>query len=266
MRVPATVQAVLAARIDRLPPEEKRLLQTAAVVGTEVPFALLQAIADLSEEALHRGLAHLQAAEFLYETRLFPDREYTFTHALTHEVAYGSLLLERRRVLHARLVGVLEALASDRMAEQVERLAHHARRGEVWDKAMTYCQQAGARAYDRAAFREAVASFEQALQALAHLPEHGDTRVLAIDLRLALVGALSQLGEYRRCLALCGEAKALARALDDRARLGRVLVWMALVLRVTGDHDGAMAAGRQALALTVELSDGALQGHASFQL
>src|SRR5207245_7801236 len=91
MQMPATVQAVLAARIDRLPPEEKRLLQTAAVVGTEVPFALLQAIADLSEEALHRGLAHLQAAEFLYETRLFPDVEYTFTHALTHEVAYGSL-------------------------------------------------------------------------------------------------------------------------------------------------------------------------------
>ena len=186
LQVPATVQAVLAARIDRLPPEEKRLLQTAAVIGTDVPFALLRAIADLPEEALHRGLAHLQAAEFLYETRLFPEQEYTFKHALTHEVAYGSLLLERRRVLHARLVEALEALAPDRVAEQVERLAHHALRGEVWDKAVTYCQQAGARANDRAAFREAVASFEQALQALAHLPEHGDTRGLAIELRLAL--------------------------------------------------------------------------------
>ena len=186
IQVPATVQAVLAARIDRLPPEEKRLLQTAAVIGTEVPLPLLQAIADLPEAALHRGLAHLQAAEFLYETRLFPEPEYTFKHALTHEVAYGSLLLERRRVLHARLVEALEALAPERGAEQVERLAHHALRGEVWDKAVTYCQQAGARAYDRAAFREAVAAFEQALQALAHLPEHGDTRGLAIDLRLAL--------------------------------------------------------------------------------
>jgi len=97
IHVPATVQAVLAARIDRLPPEEKRLLQTAAVVGTEVPFALLRAIADLPEEALHRSLAHVQAAEFLYETRLFPEPEYTFKHALTHEVAYNSLLLERRR-------------------------------------------------------------------------------------------------------------------------------------------------------------------------
>ena len=105
--VPATVQAVLATRIDRLPPEAKRLLQTAAVVGTEVPLPLLQAIADLSEAVLHRSLAHLQAAEFLYETRLFPEREWTFTHALTHEVAYSGLLLERRRGLHARLVEIM---------------------------------------------------------------------------------------------------------------------------------------------------------------
>jgi class 3 adenylate cyclase len=156
IQVPATVQAVLAARIDRLPPEEKRLLQTAAVLGMEVPLALLQAIAELPEAALHRGLTHLQAAEFLYETRLFPKREYTFKHALTHEVAYTTLLQERRRTLHARIVEALEALAGARLADQVERLAHHAVRGEVWDKAMIYCQQAGARADARAAFREAL--------------------------------------------------------------------------------------------------------------
>jgi class 3 adenylate cyclase len=96
IQVPATVQAVLAARIDRLPLEAKHLLQTAAVIGHEVPLALLQAIADCSEEALHRSLTQLQGAEFLYETRLFPEREYTFKHALTHEVAYSSLLQERQ--------------------------------------------------------------------------------------------------------------------------------------------------------------------------
>src|SRR5262249_46643739 len=117
LQVPATVQAILAARIDRLPAEEKRLLQTAAVIGTEVPFALLRTIADVAETALHRSLAHLQAAEFLYETRLFPTPEYTFKHALTHEVAYGSLLLERRRGLHARLVAAIEALAPERGIE-----------------------------------------------------------------------------------------------------------------------------------------------------
>ncbi len=166
IQVPATVQAILAARIDRLPPEEKRLLQTAAVIGTEVPFALLQAIAELPEEALHRGLAHLQAAEFLYETRLFPERDFTFKHALTHEVAYGSLLLERRRVLHARIVEALESARWPKWLgakgflgsrpEQVERLAHHALRGEVWDKALTYCRQAGEKALARSAHREAV--------------------------------------------------------------------------------------------------------------
>jgi class 3 adenylate cyclase len=206
MPVPATVQAVLAARIDRLPLEDKHLLQTAAVIGTDVPFSLLWAIADVSEAVLHRSLAHLQAAEFLYETRLFPEREYTFKHALTHEVAYNSLLLERRRVLHARIVKALEMLAGDRVAEQVERLAHHALRGEVWDKAVTCCQQAGVRVYDRAAFLEAAAYFEQALQALAHLPEESDTRVLAIELRLAMDGPLTALGEYGRRHAVLGEA------------------------------------------------------------
>jgi class 3 adenylate cyclase/tetratricopeptide (TPR) repeat protein len=266
LQVPATVQAVLAARIDRLPPDEKRLLQTAAVIGTEVPLPLLHAIAEVPAAVLHRGLAHLQAAEFLYETRLFPEPEYTFRHALTHEVAYGSLLLERRRVLHAHIVEAMETLAGDRVVEQVERLTQHALRGEVWAKAITYCQQAGARAHGRAAFREAVGYFEQALHAFAHLPELGDAKVLAIDLRLALGGALQPLGEHGRCLALLGEAEALARALDDRVRLGLVLAEMTVVLRITGDHDGAMAVGQQALTLAAALGDSALQEQASHRL
>ena len=266
IQVPATVQAVLAARIDRLPPEEKGLLQTAAVVGTEVPLPLLQAIADLPEATLHRGLAHLQTAEFLYETCLFPEQVYTFKHALTHEVAYGSLLLERRRVLHACIVEALEALVGERVAEQVERLAHHALRGEVWDKAVPWCQEAGTRAWARAAFHESVGYFEQALQALVHLPEDGDTRVLAIELRLALAGALRPLGEYGRWLALLGEGETLARALDDRTRLGRVLVRMANALRVMGNHDSAIATGQQALALAVELGESSLQVQAAHQL
>ena len=150
------------------------------MIGTEVPFALLQAIAELPEEALHRGMAHLQTAEFLYETRLFPELEYTFKHALTHEVAYGSLLQERRRALHARIATALEALAGERVPEQVERLAHHALRGEVWAKALAYFRQAGEKALARSASREAEGYFEQALSALPHLPETRDTREQAI--------------------------------------------------------------------------------------
>ena len=112
--MPATVQAVLAARIDRLPAEDKRLLQAAAVIGKDVPFPLLQAIAAIPETELQAGLAQLQAAEFLYETSLFPELEHTFKHALTHEVAYGSLLQERRRALHARIVEAMEQLYPDR--------------------------------------------------------------------------------------------------------------------------------------------------------
>ena len=222
IQVPATVQAVLAARIDRLPPEEKQLLQTAAVIGTEVPLALLQAIAEVPEEPLRLGLTHLQAAEFLYETRLFPEHEYTFKHALTQQVAYETLLQERRRALHARIVEALEALAGERVAEQVERLAHHALRGEVWDKALAYCRQAGEKAMARSAHREAVGSFEQALSALPHLPETRDTREQAIDLRLALRTALLPSGDSGRILAYLREAEALAEALDDPRRLGQV--------------------------------------------
>jgi class 3 adenylate cyclase/tetratricopeptide (TPR) repeat protein len=247
LQVPATVHAVLAARIDRLPAEEKRLLQTAAVVGTEVPLPLLQAIAELPEETLHRGLAHLQAAEFLYETRLFPEHAYTFKHALTHEVAYGSLLQERRRVLHAHIVEALEALAGDRVAEQVERLAHHALRGGVWAKVLAYCRQAGDKAMARSAHHDAVGYFEQALGALAHLPEQRDTREQAIDLRFALRSALQPSGDFARILVLLREAEALAVALDDSRRLGRVSFLLSRYFSIMGAHDQAIAAGQRAL-------------------
>ncbi len=140
-QIPATVQAILAARIDRLAPEDKRLLQATAVIGKDVPFALLQAVAELSDDALRRGLAQLQAAELLYEARLFPDLEYTFKHALTHEVAYGSLLHDRRRRLHTQIVAAIEELYPDRLTEQVDRLAHHAFRGELWDRAAASCDR-----------------------------------------------------------------------------------------------------------------------------
>ena len=259
LQVPATVQAVLAARIDRLPPEEKRLLQTAAVIGTEVPFALLQAIGELSEEELRRGLGHLQAAEFLYETSLFPELEYTFKHALTHEVAYGSLLQERRRALHAGIVEASERLYADRLTEQAERLAQHAFRGEVWDKAVAYCRQAGTKALARSALREVVACFEQALAALTHLPESRATQEQAIDLRFDLRNALWALGEIRQVLDYLREAATLAEALDDQPRLGRVSAYMCRYFREMGDHDGAVESGQHALAVAETLGDVALQ-------
>ena len=263
LQVPATVQAVLAARIDRVPPEDKRLLQTAAVIGTEVPWPLLQAIADVPEETLHQGLTRLQAAEFLYEARLFPELAYTFKHALTHEVAYGSLLQERRRALHARIVEAIEGLYADRLTDQVERLAHHAVRGELWDKTLAYCRQAGERATARSAYREAVAYFEQALAALEHLPERHETLAQAIDLRLDLRNALLPLDEQACLFDHLRAAEPLAERLGDPQRLGRIVSSLCLSFTLMGEHDRAIAAGQQALALAT--TSGAFDGQINAQ-
>ncbi|MBI4590619.1 MAG: AAA family ATPase [Candidatus Rokubacteria bacterium] len=259
IQVPATVQAVLAARIDRLLPQEKTLLQTAAVIGKDVPFALLQAIAELAEGDLRRGLAHLQAVEFLYESSLFPDLEYTFKHALTHEVAYGSLLQQRRHALHAQIMEAIERLYPDRLAEQVDRLAHHALRGEVWGKALTYFRQAGAKAASRSAYREAVTCFEQALIALRRLPETRSTIEQDIDLRLDLRNAYLPLGELERIFEHLSTAEALASALDDQLRLGKVLGYLSTNFLAAANNVRAIDAGERALSIAVALGDSAQQ-------
>ena len=143
IQVPPTVQAILAARIDRLAPEDKQLLQTASVIGKDVPWVLLAETSEQTEEQIRRGLSRLQAAELLYEARLFPAPEYTFKHALTHEVAYGGILQDRRRSIHARILQVMERVHADRLFEHVDRLAHHAFRGEVWSKALHYLRRLG---------------------------------------------------------------------------------------------------------------------------
>jgi len=266
LEVPPTVQAVLAARIDRLAPEDKRLLQTASVVGNDIPLSVLQEIAELPDEALRRALDRLRAAEFVYEAKLFPEIEYTFTHALTHEVAYGGLLHERRRGLHARIVDAIERIYADRLAEHVERLADHALRGEVWDKAVRYLRDAVHRQAARSAYHEARGSLEIALRALARLPATRETQVQAIDLRLDSRVVLAPLGQYDRILEYMREAEVIARQLGDRRRLGLVLADMGARLRNVGDHRHALDASQQALDIAAELGDLGLQIEARYRL
>ncbi len=250
-----TAQAILAARIDRLSPEDKRLLQTASVVGKDVPYNLLQALVDDGEEALRPGLARLQAAEFLYETRLFPDLEYTFKHALTHEVTYGGLLQERRRELHARIVEVIETVHGNRIGEQIERLAHHAVRGELREKAVQYLRQAALKAAARSALQDAVAWFEQALGVLEALPESRFTLEQAFEIRLELRSVLYQLDEVRRALERLCEGEALAERLNDDHRRGRVCAFMTNVHSLLGELDEALVAGTRALEIAGRLGD-----------
>jgi tetratricopeptide (TPR) repeat protein len=266
LQIPATAQAILAARIDRLAPENKRLLQAAAVIGKDVPFAVLHAIADMPEDSLRRGVSDLQATEFLYETSLWPDIEYTFKHALTHEVAYASMLQDRRRALHARIVDAIEALYADHLAEQIERLAHHTTRGEVWDKAVTYCREAGAKAMTRSANREAVTSFEQALAAVGHMPDSGERSRQAIDLRRELRSALSPLGEWDRALDYLRDARTLAEALGDQGRLGWVFANMATPLSLQRHHHRAIEVSERALAISGTVKDFGLQVEATVSL
>jgi len=266
VRVPATVQAVLASRIDRLAFAEKRLLQSAAVIGKDVPDALLRAITELADEELHACLARLQEGEFLYEVGLFPELEYTFKHALTHDVAYGGVLQERRRALHARIADAIEHVYADRLAEQVERLAQHALRGQVWDKALAYARQAGGRAVARSAHREAVGYFEQALLALEHLPEGRERLEQAIDLRLELRNALFPLGELDRILDCLREAETLAAGLDDQRRLGWVSAYQSATFWLRNDYARAIESGQRALGIAVAVGDFVLRLQSNHRL
>jgi DNA-binding NtrC family response regulator/tetratricopeptide (TPR) repeat protein len=267
IQVPATVETILAARIDRLPADARQLIQAASVIGKDVPVVLLRAIADVPEDALRRGLATLNGAEFLYEAGLVPDLAYTFKHALTHEVAYSGLLEDRRGALHRQIVETIERLYPDRLAEHVDQLAHHAFRGEAWEKAVTYLRQAGAKAYGRSANREAVAYFEQALIALSHLPETRETTEQAIDVRFDLRNALYALAEFGRIEGYLREAEAMARTLDDQRRLGWVSAFMSAQYVLTGGHATvARTFAERVEAIGDTLGDGPLQVAAQYYL
>jgi class 3 adenylate cyclase/DNA-binding winged helix-turn-helix (wHTH) protein/tetratricopeptide (TPR) repeat protein len=263
--VPDTIQGVLMARIDRLPESSRHLIQLASVLGRTCPRRLLEALwagpGDL--EAL---VQDLQRGELLYARHGEAEPLYVFKHALMQEVAYDSLLQEQRRMLHARVVAALEGLSRDRLAEQIGQLAHHAPRGELWEKAMIYCRHAGEKALAHSAYREAVGYFEQALNALSQLPETRATHEQAIDLRLALRSALHPSGDFERILTTLREAEALAAALDDPRRLGQISRFLSRHFHLIGAYDQAIAAARRALALATSHEDVVLRGQAHFFL
>jgi len=247
IRIPSTVQTVLADRIDRLPIEEKQLLQTAAAIGVKVPLPVLRALAGLPEAELYRYLTHLQAAEFLYETNLFPEVEYTFKHALTNEVVYGAVLHDRRTALHRRIVNVLEGMEEDTSHDHIERLAHHALHGELWDKAVFYLKESGAKAVSRSSFRNALLWYEQALKALRCLPTGLNTLRDAVDLRVNIRNALFVLGDFQQGIKYLEEAKEAAVALNDQARLGTIFNLMTAHWNLAGNSERAILSAKEAL-------------------
>jgi transcriptional regulator with AAA-type ATPase domain/tetratricopeptide (TPR) repeat protein len=263
-KVPDTVEEMLRARIDRLPERERGILQAAALIGRHVPLSLLAGIVDLGAEELRQALGELVAAEFLRERAAGPDQEYRFKHALTQETAYQSLDRGDRLALHRRALEALEKQAGSRVTEQVEHLAHHALRGERWDRALTYCARAGAKAAGRSANREAVDYLEQALTALRHLPHDREAAEQAIDLRLRLRNPLWALGALGRVAEVLREAETLATALGDRRRAALVATYLTQYYWGVAEHDQALAAGARALELAT--GDVQLETEALFYL
>src|SRR2546422_2131342 len=231
--VPDTIQGIIMARLDRLGEDGKRAVQLASGIGRQFLVRPLQRISGMTTEG-DGLLRELQALEIVYEQGLLPEPAYVFKHAVIQDVAYNSLLIQRRKALHRAVGEAIEELYQDRLEEHYAELAHHFSQGEVWDKALAYCRQAGEKAMAQSAYREAVGYFEQALRALPHLPETRDTREQAIDLRLALGSALLPSGDYGRILAALREAESLAVTLDDPRRLAQVSSFLSIYFYRTG--------------------------------
>ncbi len=255
LQLPASVQAIVAARIDQLPPELRRLLHIAAVIGKDVPYDVLAAIAELPETQLDEQLRALQAAEFLFELTTSGLREYTFRHNLTQVVAYDNMLRRLRRDLHARVLTALEARAADRLEELTDTLTGHAMRGEVWERAVPLAMRAGAKANARSAWKASVGFFDQALIALSHLPETDENLRRGIDVRLGMRIALGPLIEIQRALNVLEEAAAIALRLGDIARVAQIDASRCVFQTIMGHLEDAIASGTRSVAKASELPE-----------
>jgi class 3 adenylate cyclase/tetratricopeptide (TPR) repeat protein len=255
--IPVSVQAILAARIDRQLPQHRRILQVAAVIGNDVPRSLLEAVSDADAPVLAKALDALLIARFLTESMSISEIMYSFTHALTHAVAYDMLLRSDRRLLHGRVLRLLEARGAEYRDSAVDQLTHHAVCAEAWPEAARYALAAGQRASRRTALTEAKAYLETAIAALAHQPADVTTLTMGIDARLGLRGVGMNDGSGRResLQKYLAEADHLAELAGDRLSMARVTVSRGAILSHWGDLSGAIDVSRTALSRMISLGD-----------
>jgi class 3 adenylate cyclase/tetratricopeptide (TPR) repeat protein len=268
IRVPPTVQAILASRIDRLAAPEKELLQTLAVLGREFPLALIRRVTGKSQDALEPMLSELRLAEFIYEQPAFPDIEYTFKHALTQEVAYNSILSERRRLLHERAAQSIEALFAERLEDHVAELAHHYQRSGNVPKAVEYLGRTGTRAARQVAHAEAIGYFGRALELLRRLPDRAARERQELDLQMALSWSLSVANGWRapECESALVRARDLCERLGDNAKLMEALLGLATALYARRDFAQARELGDRVLAMAEQAKAPAMLGGAHWVL
>ncbi len=250
IRVPPTVQAILASRIDRLPAAEKELLQTLAVLGREFSSGLIKRVAGKSDDELERMLSTLQLAEFIYEQPAMGDIEYQFKHALTLEVAYNSVLAQRRRLLHERAAQAIEALFPDRLEDHLSELAHHYDRSGNVRKAIEYLGRAGRLAAQQMAHSEAVGCLKRALEMLKNLPDSTDRGRQEFDLQMALSWSLYFLNPFDPELEpVLIRAQELSEQLGEDAKQMEVLLQLAQFLMLRREYGEARELAQRVLGL-----------------
>jgi tetratricopeptide (TPR) repeat protein len=248
IRVPTTVQAILASRIDRLPAADKELLQTLAVLGREFPSGLIKRVANKSDDELDPMLSNLQLGEFIYEQPAVGDLEYQFKHALTLEVAYNSVLVERRRLLHERAGKAIELLYAGRLEDHLSELAHHYDRSGNLGKAVEYLGRAGRLAAQQTAHSEAVGYLKRALELLKNLPDSADRARREFDLLMALSWSLLILIDPEREPILT-RARELCEQLGEDARQMEVLLQLAHFHLIRREFGVARELAQQVLGL-----------------
>ncbi|MCH8995271.1 MAG: AAA family ATPase [Chloroflexi bacterium] len=263
VRVPDTIQEVILSRIDRMERPAKEAIQLASVIGREFTVRLLERISDV-EAKLDDLLGELKALELIYEKTYFPELSYMFKHALTHDVAYSTLLLERRKALHRIVAAAIEELYADRLPEQYEALAHHYYKGQEWEKALDYLVKAGDKAAASYANQDALDYYDRALQACDRLGDVPMETVMAIyggkaEVSLTINDWTGVVANYRR-------VRELARAAGNRAVEGMALCGVAFGHVWTHEFDLAEAEAQEAMALADELNDDAVRAGALFVL
>jgi len=265
LRIPLTVQAILAARIDRLPPQGKDLLQTLAVIGKEFPLGLVREVWQTPHSArttgeaqpeLEQMLGDLQLAEFIYEQPAVDDLEYTFKHALTQEVAYNSVLIERRRLLHERIGAAMEATFAQSIEDHLSEVAHHYSRSGNTRKAVQSLVLSAEQATRRTAYAEAAASLAQGLEMLQRLPADRERDRDELKLQTALINCLTPTHNpgSPEVRAAMERALEISRQLEDRSEIFRSLVSLRLSYAFW-DLQKARELAEQALAIAQDTGD-----------
>jgi len=257
LQIPATVQGVLGARIDRLKAQEKELLQTLAVIGKKFSIGLLQAVTQQKGEELYGKLSGLQSAEFIYEQPAFPDPEYTFKHALTQEVAYGSMLRERRAVLHESTGQAIEEIYGEALDEHYGELAHHYGRSANTPKAVEYLRLAGEQAVARSAYGEAIGRLKQGVELVKTLPETRARDEMELVLQPTLGEALVVTEGWTSVEAERAyvRARELAERLGNASQLFAALNGLRVIQAIRAEHDRAFHLAEELLRLARESRD-----------